>query len=152
MFKKSLSLSLLLAATFNPGSNTFAANDGGTAPLSVAPGSLRANHGQVLCTAAINDDATVAGGLHVIIDPAQTKQAEGVGTYQVAFSGPCRGAITAKNGWARWVQVDTLQTGSIHGVFCTTADRSGVKNAVWVECVNNAGDRVNTSFFLFVAR
>ena len=74
----------------------------------------------------------------------------GTGTYQVGFN--TGGTLTANNGWSRWVQVDTLSTGSISNVSCTTADRSGVPTAIWVSCFNGAGVATDTSFFLFVAR
>lgn len=124
---------------------TMAGSSNGVRPAAVT--GLLANHGQVLCTAAINSDASIAGGLDVA-----SAAAEGTGSYQVLFGGACAGTITAANGFARFVQVDTLTTGSITDVSCTTADRSGAVNGVFVECVNSAGTPVNTSFFLFVTR
>lgn len=149
MFKKSLGLSLLLLTTLNPAGNAFADDNGGRAPA-VPVGSLAANHGQVLCTAGINADGTVGGGLHVLRDPTKTFKLS-TGNYQVLFGVPCNN-ITAAKGWARWLQVDTLTTGSIFGVSCTTADRAGAINGVFVQCVNHAGALTDTSFFLFVAR
>jgi hypothetical protein len=102
--------------------------------------------GHILCTAAINSNGTRAGGASVA-----SSTSLGVGTYQVIFRPPCQN-ITARNGWARIVQVDTLTTGSISGVSCTTADRAGNIHGVFVLCTNAAGALVNTSFFLFVLR
>lgn len=124
-----------------------AANNGGVAPQD-APGALQATHGSSLCTAAINSTGTIASGMHVL--PATTVKL-GVGQYQVAFGGPCNPA-TAITGHSRWVQIDTLSTGSAAGGSCTTADRAGMSNAVWVACYNAAGVAADTSFFLFVAR
>jgi len=105
------------------------------------------NHGQVLCTAAVNTNATLAGGQDVV-----SAASEGTGAYQVVFGGACASDVRAISGWARWVQVDTLTTGSIADVSCTTADRAGVINGVWVFCTDSTGTAVNTSFFLAVAR
>ncbi len=105
------------------------------------------NHGQVLCTAAVNSTGTLAGGQDVASATLLL-----TGEYQVVFGGACASDVRAVSGWARWVQVDTLTTGSIADVSCTTADRAGVINGVWVECTNSAGTLVNTSFFLAVAR
>jgi hypothetical protein len=105
------------------------------------------NRGVVFYTAAINSNATVASCFGC--NKSLTLQPEGTGTYQVAFNQN----VTANSGFSRWVQVDTLTTGSTINVSCTTADRSGVTTAVWVECFNNmTGAPENTSFFLFVAR
>ena len=102
--------------------------------------------GVVFKTAAINSVATVANCFRC--NRANTFTL-GTGLYQVGFDEN----VQANNGWSRWVQVDTLSTGSISNVSCTTADRAGVPSAVWVACFNNAtGLPANTSFFLFVAR
>ena len=114
-----------------------------------APGSTGKNQGQILCVAAINSNGTKAGvGLGVA---SSTHLA--TGQYQVNFGkAGCGNNVTAKNGHARLVQVDTLTTGSIGGgVRCTTADRSGVAAAVFVLCATSAGP-VDTSFFLFIMR
>jgi hypothetical protein len=102
-----------------------------------------------MCTAAINSDGTVAGGFGVNQTPTGTIKL-GTGIYQVVFTVPCTN-ITAARGWARIVQVDTLTAGSIGNVQCTTADRAGNANGVFVNCTNSTGP-VDTSFFLFVLR
>jgi hypothetical protein len=102
--------------------------------------------GVVFDTAAINNDGTVAQCFGC---NRGTTIHLGTGIYQVGFNS---GAITASNGWSRWVQVDTLSTGSISNVSCSTADRAGTTSAVWVSCFNGAGVATDTSFFLFVAR
>lgn len=102
--------------------------------------------GVVFATAAINSDGTVAQCFNC--NRATTTHL-GTGIYQVAFNNI---NPTANNGFSRWVQVDTLSTGSITNVSCSTADRAGVPTAVWVECYNGAGVATDTSFFLFVAR
>jgi len=102
--------------------------------------------GQTWYTAAINPDATVANCFQC--NKANTVHVT-TGSYQVGFNTN----VTANNGWSRWVQVDTLTTGTITNVSCTTADRAGLVTAVWVQCFNNStGALQDTSFFLFVAR
>jgi hypothetical protein len=125
------------------------ADNGGPVINSVPPGSLPANHGQVLCTGAINADGTIAGGQHILAAPSTTRLSTGV--YQVGFTGPCNN-VMAQSGFARWVQVDTLTTGTSPQVVCTTANRAGSPRAVWVQCTDLAGVYTNVSFFLFVAR
>ena len=106
-----------------------------------------ATRGVVFETAAINSDGTVASCFNC--DKSTTLHL-GTGVYQVGFYS---GVITANGGWSRWVQVDTLGTGLISNVSCTTADRAGVTSAVWVACfTNSTGYPTDTSFFLFVAR
>lgn len=102
--------------------------------------------GVVFETAAINSDGSIATCFGCV---AGTTLRLSPGTYQVGFNFP---NITANGGFSRWVQVDTLQTGSIAGVSCTTADRAGVKSAIFVLCQNHAGTNTDTSFFLFLAR
>jgi hypothetical protein len=136
----------------------------GTAALVVSMGAMGQNEGyatqdlpvgaannvlgHILCTAAINTNGTRAGGASVL----SSAQLAGLpGQYQVIFKPPCQN-ITARNGWARIVQVDTLTTGAITDVGCTTADRAGNVNAVFVFCHNGAGVATNTSFFLYVLR
>lgn len=121
-------------------------NDAGYASENLAVGSAQDNRSHFLCTAAVNSDGTRAGGGTV----ASTSHIT-TGQYQVVFKAPCTN-ITAKNGWARVVQVDTLTTGAIAGVSCTTADRSGQPNGVFVFCHSHTGVPTDTSFFLFVAR
>lgn len=102
-----------------------------------------ATRGVVFRTAAINANGTVAscfgctGSVHI-----------STGQYQVTFNSNSQ----ATNGWSRWVQVDTLTTGFINNITCTTADRAGNVSAVYVLCENGSGTVVDTSFFLFVAR
>jgi len=104
------------------------------------------SNGVVFFTAAINADASVANCWGC--DRSHTLQPEGPGTYQVAFYKD----VQANYGFARWVQVDTLQEDSILNVSCTTADRAGDPKAVWVECFDNStGEPKDTSFFLFVS-
>jgi len=121
-------------------------NDGGYAPADLPVGSAQDNRGHFLCTAAINSNGSRAGG-----NTVASSTRLGVGTYQVIFRAPCTN-ILARNGWARVVQVDTLTTGSLPAISCTTADRAGNPNGVFVICFNSAGATADTSFFLFVAR
>jgi len=97
----------------------------------------------VFKTASINSDGTRAQSFRAVASIHL-----GTGTYQVTFDEN----VQALNGFSRWVQVDTLTTGSISGVSCTTADRAGNVRAVFILCTNAAGANVDTSFFLFVAR
>lgn len=46
----------------------------------------------------------------------------------------------------------TLTPGSISSITCTTADRFGRPNGIWVNCADAAGASARTSSFLFVAR
>jgi len=108
-----------------------------------------ATKGKVKCTAAINSDGTVARCFKCNQDPLQTRRL-GPGEYEVAFAGLGCTNITADRGFSRWVQADTLGTGSLDA-YCTTADRAGDPNSVFVAC-QNAGGLVDTSFFLFIAR
>jgi hypothetical protein len=123
-------------------------------PSGVAPADTAAfgqqNHGNVMCTASVNSDGSVAGG-ESVIKTSITRV--GVGEYNVKFNPPCNGNIKVSNGWARWTQVDTLAFGTING-YCTTADlfvTSGV-GGVWVSCFAPSGAQQDTSFNLFVAR
>ena len=127
--------------------NVYAANEGGVQAADVAAFSAQ-NHGQVLCTAFVNSNGSRAGGTHVT-----TTSKVGVGQYNVRFSGPCSGNIRINNGWARWVQPDTLQFGTTDG-HCTTADlaATGGVGGIWVSCFNGAGAQADRSFSLFVAR
>jgi hypothetical protein len=105
-----------------------------------------ATRGVVFNTAAINSDGTIAGCFNC--NRLNTVHLS-TGAYQVGFNS---GNITAANGWSRFVQVDTLSTGAILNVSCTTADRVSLTSAVFVACFNGSGALVDTSFFLFVAR
>jgi hypothetical protein len=98
--------------------------------------------GVVFKTAAINSDGTKAQGFRVTGTIHLS-----TGNYQVTFDEN----VQAVNGFSRWVQVDTLSAGSISGVSCTTADRSGNAKAVFIHCEDHTGP-IDTSFFLFVAR
>ena len=123
-------------------------NGGGMTAMDAPAGSLAANQGALLCVAAVNSTGTLAGGMPFVASSASF----GGGSYEVIFKGACAPNITAKKGWARWVQVDTLTTGSISGVTCSTADRAGNVKGVFVRCTDGAGTGVDTSFYLFVAR
>lgn len=108
--------------------------------------------GVVFFTAAINTDGSIASCFHC--NGAPLTERLGVGLYQIDFGQN----VQAANGWSRWVQADTLGTGS-ENAWCNTADRSGDVNAVWVNCQTAGGPGsmgnskpVDTSFFLFVAR
>jgi hypothetical protein len=125
---------------FSAGSRS---ENGDVAPADVALGLT--TRGVVFATAAINFDGTVANCF--TCNRSNTVHL-GTGVYQVGFNTN----VQATNGWSRWVQVDTLSTGSISGVSCTTADRAGVPSGVFVLCTNAAGADQDTSFFLFVAR
>lgn len=125
-------------------------SSGEALPSAVPAASLIPTQGAVFCTAAINDDGTSAQkpvGNHVL---SSTRLS--AGNYEVLFRAPCSN-VTAAAGFARFVQVDTLTAGAITtGVSCTTADRSGAANGVFVYCTDNTGTAVDTSFFLFVTR
>jgi hypothetical protein len=95
-------------------------------------------------TAAIQSNGTLASCFRCV-----SAASLGGGAYQVIFDEN----VQATNGWSRWVQVDTLSTGSISNISCTTADRAGNVNGVFVLCsANNTGVSTPTSFFLIVAR
>jgi len=125
--------------------------EGGIRPLNLTPGSAEPTRGVVFFTAAINSDGTVASCFDCVA--ANTKRV-GVGQYQIDFGEN----VQAVNGWSRWVQADTLTTGT-EDAWCNTADRAGDANAVWVNCQHAGGPGsmgnsapLDTSFFLFVAR
>jgi hypothetical protein len=134
----------------------------GVRPLDITPGSAQPTRGVVFFTAAINSNGSVAScfGCNV---PKTIRVA--VGRYIVDFGQN----VQAINGWSRWVQPDTLQTGIVGcsggtcvdgpGAWCTTADSAADSTAVWVNCQHTGGpgsqgksDFFDTSFFLFVAR
>jgi len=107
--------------------------------------------GVVFYTAAINSDGSVASCFGC--NKLKTVRL-GVGTYQVSFGGN----VQAVYGFSRWVQPDTLTTGT-ENAWCNTADRAGDVTSVWVNCQTAGGagsmgnsKPVDTSFFLFVAR
>jgi len=141
-------VALAVAALFVASHRSAAASaedeNGGVASPQVTLGA--ATRGVVFDTAAINPGGSIAKCFGCV---ASTTMHITTGEYQVGFNTN----VQANNGWSRWVQVDTLSTGSINNVSCTTADRAGVASAVWVACFNNAtGAPTDTSFFLFVAR
>ena len=123
-------------------------------PLGIAPALILndATRGVVFKTAGINgSDGSVASCFRC--DRASTLRL-GTGIYQVAFDEN----VQAVHGWSRWVQVDTLTTGSSNA-WCTTADRASVPNAIWVSCQTPGGPgsqgnskAADVSFFIFVAR
>ena len=123
----------------------------GQRPADIAPGSAEPTRGVVFFTAAINSDGSIASCFGC---DATNTQRLGVGQYQIDFGQNAQ----AINGWSRWVQADTLTTGS-EDAWCNTADRAGDVNAVWVNCQHAGGPGsmgnsapFDTSFFLFVAR
>jgi hypothetical protein len=117
-------------------------------PSAVVPNvTAKATSGSVKCTADINADGSVLACKHC--NTGDTMHLGTTGEYQVGFSKPCQG-ITTANGWSRWVQVDPL-TDSNANAYCTTADRTGDTNAIYVQCQNASG-LVDTPFYLFVAR
>lgn len=138
-------------AVILPVSAAFADNNGGEfAPADAAVGSLKANFGNAVCTAAINSTGTVAGGASVNLNAAQTQRIS-AGTYEVDFKNPCQD-VRAASGFARYVQVDTLTFGSAPPITCTTADRAADISSIWVQCWDQTGALADTSFFLTVTR
>ena len=145
---------LALGICFTSG-GTFAGQDDGDvnattaspSPVTSLGATAKATKGSVKCTAAINSDGSVLSCNHC--NRGDTNHLSPTGQYQVGFSKPCQN-ILAVNGWSRWVQADDLSNGVVTA-FCTTADRNGDANAVYVQCQNASGP-VNTSFFLFVAK
>jgi hypothetical protein len=139
---------LALVTALAGGAAVAGPNDpGGRIPADAPAGSLSNNQGALLCTAAINSDASLAGGTQYVASASLVA----TGSYEVIFKGACKN-ITAARGYARIVQVDTLTTGSISGITCSSADRAGNRDGVWVNCTDGAGVQTNTSFFLFVLR
>jgi hypothetical protein len=146
---------LLLAAAISIfGFSSFVFAENGNGPSAAAPGAVThaaATRGQVMCTAAINADGTVASCFNCSKDVTKTKR-QGTGTYQVTFNNTCP-TVAANSGWSRWVQPDTLSTsGSVGARFCTTSDLGTSANGVFVDCYDSTGTNTDTSFFLFVAR
>lgn len=114
-----------------------------------------ASRGVIFGEAAINSDGTVASCFNC---NKGTTLHLSTGEYQVGFQSFGQGQIQATNGFSRWVQVDTLSTGS-NNAWCTTADRAGVPGAVYVQCQQEGGSGsmglsvpADVSFFIFVAR
>jgi hypothetical protein len=144
---KSLAKSLMFGAVgMVMTAGVLADDNGGMGAYDAAPNSLQDNRGNILCTAAINSTGTKAGGAMVL-----SSARSGVGTYQIQFKAPCN-AIQAARGYARMVQPDTLTDGTLPARTCTTADRAGAPNGVFVSCSDGAGAAADTSFFLFVLR
>ena len=119
--------------------------------LPLLPQSAEPTRGVVFFTAAINSNGSIASCFGC--STPNTKRL-GIGQYQVDFGQN----VQAINGWSRWVQADTLTTGS-ENAWCNTADRAGDQNAVWVNCQTSGGagsqgnsKPIDTAFFLFVAR
>lgn len=147
--KRHIGVLSLLAAVVVVGSffgGHVLASNGSRNGVAAAAVSLNSQtRGVVFDTAAVNSDGTIAkcfqcstsNSFHI-----------GTGEYQVEF----KSSHLANDGWSRWVQVDTLSTGSINNVSCATADRSGDDKAIWINCFDGSGNPVDTSFFLFSAR
>lgn len=124
----------------------------------IAPADItlaNATRGVIFGTAAINADGAVASCFNC--NPSATVHL-GTGLYQVGFENFGGGVITANSGYSRWVQPDTLGTGS-ENAWCNTADRIDVPGAVFVNCQHEGGAGsmgnsapADTSFFIFVAR
>jgi hypothetical protein len=140
-------LAVYLPAQNSNASQTNSAN-GFLAPVVTLSEQSRA---VVFKNAAINTDGTVAACFRC--NRATTIRLS-TGVYQVAFDEN----VQATNGWTRWVQADTLSTGS-ENAWCNTADRSGNTDAIFVNCQHEGGAGsmgnsvpVDTSFFIFVAR
>jgi opacity protein-like surface antigen len=147
-FAPAVGLAIALVATAYAQDNNIPQ---GQRPANIAPQSAQPTRGVVFFTAAINSDGTIGGCFGC--NTTNTKRL-GVGVYQIDFGQN----IQAINGWSRWVQVDTLTTGT-ENAWCNTADRAGDSNAVWVNCQTSGGPGsmgnskpVDASFFLFVAR
>jgi hypothetical protein len=129
----------------------------GATPFNLTPGSAQPTRGVVFFTAAINSDGSVASCFGC--NATKTIRVT-VGRYIVDFGQN----VQAINGWSRWVQPDTLQTGIVGtgnnpGAWCSTADSAADSNAVWINCQHSGGagsqgqaEFFDTSFFLFVAR
>lgn len=142
-----------VCASLAPFAARAADNNGGSGrqPANAAIGSLAVNMGHALCNVAINSNGSIATtGAGSFVNPAQTLRV-GVGTYQVAFRGPC-GNVQAQNGWFRHVQPDTLTFGVLPLLVCTTADRAGNPSALFIRCYSQTGVAVDTSFMLSVSR
>ena len=131
---------------FGTGSVSAQENEDANASTAEAT-TFKTTNGIVKCTAAIRSDGSVAACKHC--NPSDTSHLGTTGTYAIGFDKPCLN-ILASNGFSRWVQADTLHTGSSNA-YCTTADKAGDANAVFVKCQDSSGP-VDTSFFLFVAR
>ena len=94
-------------------------------------------------------NGTIAGGQHIDL-PFQIMRLS-TGVYQVGFTGPCNN-VMAQSGFARWVQVDTLISGTSPQVVCTTANRAGFTQSDLGSVHRPSRRDTDVSFFLFVAR
>jgi hypothetical protein len=154
MHYRSLSRLALVFGLFIALAGSSSAQDNNTIPGSPVRRNLQSaqqTRGVVFFNAAINTDGSIASCFQC---NAQNTKRLGVGLYQIDFGQD----VQATNGWSRWVQADTLATGT-ENAWCNTADRAGDANAVWVNCQTAGGPGsmgnskpVDTSFFLFVAR
>jgi len=134
----------LLALALGAASRVSAADKAANGPVPLTDQKFATKtRGQVVYTAAINADGTIAKCYGCV---ASKTEHISTGEYQVAFGAP----MTAKTGVSRWVMPDTLTTGE-EFTWCDTADRAGVTTAIWVNCQNASG-AVDTSFFIFVAK
>jgi hypothetical protein len=145
---KGVSLAAVLAVGLGLATGAAFAGDDNTdtaaaIPLTTTP---KATNGSVKCTASINSDGSVLACKHC--DATDTTRLN-TGEYKVGFKKPCQNLL-AVNGWSRWAQADTLSTSNTTA-YCTTADRTGDSNAIYVQC-QDAGGVKDSSFFLFVAR
>ena len=121
---------------------------GGVSSQDAAVGSLAYQHGHMMCLGAINSDGTVAS--QRVGKVASANRIE-IGTYEVFFRPPCND-VRAVRGFSRIVQPDTLGAGSLASRTCTTANRVGANNVVWVVCYDETGALADTSFFINVIR
>lgn len=146
--------SAVFAADGDPGAQP-PASAGMVAPRNATTGSIPPNHGIIKCSAAINNNGSVATHINLLvqnhIDPTATLRL-GVGRYQVAWVGPQCGDVRAATGHIRWVQPDDLNTGAVGARYCTVADRLGFPAGVFVECFNAGGGFADTSFTITVTR
>ncbi len=139
---------VLLAAVLAPAAFAQSAStDNGVATVPSASKGPKFTNGSVKCTADINTDGSVLSCKHC--NAADTVHIA-TGEYQVGFKRPCLNILAVK-GWSRWVQPDTLTIGQ-EQAYCTTADRDGDANAIYVACFDSSGNPADASFFLFVAR
>ncbi len=136
------------ASSWQPVTHAQSDDNGGSSIFTSQVTLAARNRGIVNFTAAINSDGTVAQCFECA--PATTTKL-GTGIYQVDFLRDVR----ATSGYFRFIQVDTLQTGTISGgVSCTTADRAGLSTAIYVKCTSaaSAGAEVDTSFMVIAFR
>jgi hypothetical protein len=143
---------ILFASALLSAGVAFADSNGGAGRRDLPVHTARANNGQVLCTAAINTDGTIATQAPAAsyINPAKTIKLS-TGQYQVGFIVPCNNIVLA-NGWFRVVQPDTLESGALApGSSCTVADRSGEPSAPFIRCAVGTTE-TDMSFTVQVSR